>query len=934
MSDIIVERQTYILVSDADKMMYPANDLYPADDLYPAEMTKLENIVMGTMNISEILCQNELAFGQLYATKFEVQVYDTEDMSGKYIHVIQQDGAGYYFIFSGIIDSCKLDRVGTDRTIVAYDLAYKNSYVNVASWWTTFWSTRETATLKQIRESLLNEVGIIYINKQLMNDNVVIKKAANITSMPFSTMLKMICELSCCFPHFNRQGTLEFIVLDDTAYTEIEDEDYEGENSTFEEYTTDEITGIQFYKSGGEIRYTSGTTVNPYSISDNLLVFGISDTDLITVGTNMLNYMQDIVYTPASIKLIISSFNINVGDYVKTDVGEFYVFENSYSNSQLIDQTISASSKQTMEQVGVDFSTGETMTNEAIIEVTDNVDDAYEVMGDTIDALDENTEDLIVDRRHIEEGDEYVLSVVASATGEEVWDTSGYNFTEDNSGYEDPTAEHTQIPVWSNQGFTIEDTTDGRPIASNYNLLDVGKYYMDETTGNIYQLKKYGIKKYGRIRYLAGNQVLMMHLERNGVASSYEYDWDIYPDVSVGSYYLNCESGQIFQLTKTGNVYSWTLVKQCDKVIAQMQTRIEQTATDITLEATRAEGEETRLAGLINVNASNIELRVQKNDVINQINLSTEGITIDGAKINITGNTTFNATASTASSAYSTASSAYSTASSASSSVSSLSSGLSNGTTTINGGCITTGTIDASRVSVTNLNASNITSGKMSVSNLTSGAMSSNSYIAIGSQNANTTISYNRIKTDFVEPTTGELDVGSYNQSTSLNGSSLYFYIGGTQMGVFNSSGFQADKIRVTDATEAASSSSANVHFTTNNWLQKISSSSKRYKHSITIKLNKKNDPHNLYNLPVKGFVYNEGYLGEDDERKGKQIPGFIAEDVEKYYPIACDHKDTTGEVEDWNVRYVVPPMLALIQEQNKRIEALEDKIKQLEGGN
>lgn len=46
-------------------------------------------------------------------------------------------------------------------------------------------------------------------------------------------------------------------------------------------------------------------------------------------------------------------------------------------------------------------------------------------------------------------------------------------------------------------------------------------------------------------------------------------------------------------------------------------------------------------AAAIAVNVGNINLRVAKNDVINQINISTEGITIDGDNIEINGSTTF-----------------------------------------------------------------------------------------------------------------------------------------------------------------------------------------------------------------------------------------------------------------------------------------------------
>jgi len=57
----------------------------------------------------------------------------------------------------------------------------------------------------------------------------------------------------------------------------------------------------------------------------------------------------------------------------------------------------------------------------------------------------------------------------------------------------------------------------------------------------------------------------------------------------------------------------------------------------ITYEVNRATDVEGTLSGRITVAASNIELKVSKNDVINAINVSNEGITIDGTKITITG---------------------------------------------------------------------------------------------------------------------------------------------------------------------------------------------------------------------------------------------------------------------------------------------------------
>lgn len=81
--------------------------------------------------------------------------------------------------------------------------------------------------------------------------------------------------------------------------------------------------------------------------------------------------------------------------------------------------------------------------------------------------------------------------------------------------------------------------------------------------------------------------------------------------------------------------------------------------------------------------SSTVSKKVDKTSIISTINQSAEAVTINASKINLTGLVT-------------------------------IESLKGNGTTTINGSNITTGTLDASKVTVTNLNASNIKSGKLS----------------------------------------------------------------------------------------------------------------------------------------------------------------------------------------------------------------------------
>lgn len=95
-----------------------------------------------------------------------------------------------------------------------------------------------------------------------------------------------------------------------------------------------------------------------------------------------------------------------------------------------------------------------------------------------------------------------------------------------------------------------------------------------------------------------------------------------------------------------------------------------------------------------------------------------------------------------------------------------------------------------------------------------------------------------------------------------------------------------------------------------------LSSSSKRYKDHVgdmTVA-----DAEKVLDIPVVWFRYKDGYLRHDDILVGKAIPGFYAEDVEKYFPVAAQ-KNEDGSVEDWNYRMLIPAMMKLIQELYKR---------------
>lgn len=131
----------------------------------------------------------------------------------------------------------------------------------------------------------------------------------------------------------------------------------------------------------------------------------------------------------------------------------------------------------------------------------------------------------------------------------------------------------------------------------------------------------------------------------------------------------------------------------------------------------------------------------------------------------------------------------------------------------------------------------------------------------------------------------------------------------------------------------STSSSATNLRVTTGTVgeIQETSASSIRFKENIEdLPILGEISAINLLNLPVRSFIYKEGYLSESDDRVQKVLPGFIAEEVEQFYPIAVDYAE--GQPHSWNERFIIPGMLALIQNLNQELINIKSRLDALEG--
>jgi hypothetical protein len=122
----------------------------------------------------------------------------------------------------------------------------------------------------------------------------------------------------------------------------------------------------------------------------------------------------------------------------------------------------------------------------------------------------------------------------------------------------------------------------------------------------------------------------------------------------------------------------------------------------------------------------------------------------------------------------------------------------------------------------------------------------------------------------------------------------------------------------------STSANAANTRMDTDGRTRRSTASSARFKENI-VDLSSVADlnPIGLLSLPIRAFKFKSDYLDPTDNRSGMLVPGLIAEEVAEHYSIAAD-RGSDGLVENWNERFVIPGMLALIQDLNTRIKTLE----------
>ncbi len=106
---------------------------------------------------------------------------------------------------------------------------------------------------------------------------------------------------------------------------------------------------------------------------------------------------------------------------------------------------------------------------------------------------------------------------------------------------------------------------------------------------------------------------------------------------------------------------------------------------------------------------------------------------------------------------------------------------------------------------------------------------------------------------------------------------------------------------------------------------KRSASSSRLIKHDIKeLGCAKEIAAERLLDVKIVQFKYNDGVISDSDQRYGMDLPGFIIEDLDEKYPICIDKLGENKKEWSWNSQFLIPGMLKLIQDLFKRVDEIE----------
>jgi len=275
----------------------------------------------GITNTNPINFQNCICCYVKFTTYFTDPLID-RPMTVK--EVINEDESNPVQLGVFTVKSDTLSADGKTREIIAYDAMYDIVNKDATNWYN---SLEFPISIRTLRASLANEFSLQEAQGSLINDDILIPRQIDENStINAAAILKCIGEINGVFPHINRFGVLTYIGMDmenpfpsplypssstfpgsrtfpdkdfNNEIFEVTKNYYKEDSVVWADYTTLKPDAVQIRDEYNEIVYnTNEGATNPYTVINNILCYGLTETQYQTIGYRIFNKIKDFTYTP------------------------------------------------------------------------------------------------------------------------------------------------------------------------------------------------------------------------------------------------------------------------------------------------------------------------------------------------------------------------------------------------------------------------------------------------------------------------------------------------------------------------------------------------------------------------------------------------------------------------------------------------------------
>ena len=393
-------------VSDTVKAAYQRDTVTKYISLFFPEIDKEilgEDIYDQSLRLSEkLMDKKSMEFVGCYSSMFKISAHGINyDIEGKKVIVkIWTDGTENepITLFNGIVKSALSQSNKWNKDITAYDELYIKGNKDIAAWYN---SLIFPITLKNLRDSLFNYLGLDQVETSLPNDGVTIKKKYDPNELQALQFIKALCQINGVFGIINREGKFEYRIpgkiKSKSAYpgahffpgpdtfpgvgapsgTDSIKAEYLAyyRRAYYEEYEVKVIDKVTVRQSEDDPGAIYGNGVNNYIVQGNPFTYGLTKQELTEIAKNIYNSIGGFSYYPFQaennglpyIECGLDAVSYYVVDWEKTmqpgSTGivykerQFYVFNRELSGIQALQDSYNAKGEKYQSEFITDLKT-------------------------------------------------------------------------------------------------------------------------------------------------------------------------------------------------------------------------------------------------------------------------------------------------------------------------------------------------------------------------------------------------------------------------------------------------------------------------------------------------------------------------------------------------------------------------------------------------